>query len=148
ANVGQPTTGFSAQAYYADPSPDVIDGGAGLDTVFFFLAEASGNFQIDISNSLAISTVLRNGAAFGTITNIEAAIITGGMGNDNLFGGAFNDTLNGYVGNDTLVGNGGSDQLSGDTGDDTLTGGAGQDVLIGGTGIDTAVFSGNRSAYT
>ncbi|GJE27980.1 DUF642 domain-containing protein [Methylobacterium organophilum] len=33
-------------------------------------------------------------------------------------------------------------------GDDTITGGAGNDIIDGGMGTDTAVYSGNRSAYT
>ena len=57
-------------------------------------------------------------------------------------------TLNGDAGTDTLEGGSGADTLNGGADDDTLTGGGGADVIDGGTGTDTAVYSGNRSAYT
>ncbi|MGL4636151.1 MAG: calcium-binding protein, partial [Beijerinckiaceae bacterium] len=41
-----------------------------------------------------------------------------------------------------------NDTIIGLTGDDTLRGNAGDDSLDGGDGLDTAVFAGNRSAYT
>jgi hypothetical protein len=47
-----------------------------------------------------------------------------------------------------LVGTGAADILAGGNGNDTLQGGAGNDQLQGGNGIDTAVFGGNRAAYT
>ncbi len=42
----------------------------------------------------------------------------------------------------------GNDVLSGGAGNDILVGGGGNDTLDGGAGIDTAVFTGNRAAYT
>ncbi len=57
------------------------------------------------------------------------------------FGPAF---VPGFGSNLTL----GNDLLSGGDGNDTLVGGRGNDMLDGGTGVDTAVFAGNRSAYT
>ncbi|WP_343525506.1 cadherin domain-containing protein [Sphingomonas sp.] len=44
------------------------------------------------------------------------------------------------------VGGAGAANVAG--GDDIIRGGAGDDVIDGGGGIDTAVYSGNRSAYT
>jgi len=52
------------------------------------------------------------------------------------------------TGADAIAGGGGNDYLLGYGGNDTLTGGTGNDTLDGGAGIDTAVFSGNRAAYT
>ncbi|WP_395699690.1 Ig-like domain-containing protein [Aquabacterium sp.] len=49
---------------------------------------------------------------------------------------------------DTLTGTGGRDTLVGGNGDDRLRGGAGDDILEGDDGLDTAVFSGNKAAYT
>jgi len=57
------------------------------------------------------------------------------------FGPAF---VPGFGSNLTL----GNDVLSGGSGNDILNGGRGDDTLDGGSGIDTAVFAGNRSAYT
>ena len=57
-------------------------------------------------------------------------------------------TLNGDAGADTLNGGTGADTLNGGADDDTLTGAGGADAINGGDGTDTAVFTGNRSAYT
>jgi hypothetical protein len=58
------------------------------------------------------------------------------------------DTFIGIVGTQLMSGLGGSDELNGNDGDDILIGGADDDILNGGSGFDTAIFSGNRSAYT
>lgn len=85
--------------------------------------------------------------------------ISGGDGNDTLFGkrgddliigGDGNDMLSGSFGNDTLIGGDGDDRLFGAVGDDLLIGGAGndriqagpsgeneRDVIYGGEGADT-----------
>ncbi|MFE8583487.1 cadherin domain-containing protein [Sphingomonas sp. NCPPB 2930] len=47
-----------------------------------------------------------------------------------------------------LVQVGGAGATNAVGGDDVIRGGAGDDVIDGGGGIDTAVYSGNRSAYT
>lgn len=47
-----------------------------------------------------------------------------------------------------LIGTGQAEHLQGGQGNDTLIGGAGDDLLDGGAGRDTAVFSGERAAYT
>jgi Ca2+-binding RTX toxin-like protein len=57
-------------------------------------------------------------------------------------------TLNGDAGADILTGGTGADTLNGGADDDSLTGAGGNDTINGGDGTDTAVFSGNRSAYT
>jgi serralysin len=57
-------------------------------------------------------------------------------------------TLNGDAGADILTGGTGADTLNGGSEDDTLTGTGGNDTINGGDGTDTAVFTGNRSAYT
>ncbi|MEY3841998.1 MAG: hypothetical protein RLZZ542_1108, partial [Pseudomonadota bacterium] len=57
-------------------------------------------------------------------------------------------TMNGDAGADILTGGTGADTLNGGADDDSLTGAGGNDTINGGDGTDTAVFSGNRSAYT
>ncbi|WIY70082.1 M10 family metallopeptidase C-terminal domain-containing protein [Aquidulcibacter paucihalophilus] len=57
-------------------------------------------------------------------------------------------TLNGDAGADLLTGGTGADTLNGGADDDTLNGAGGNDTINGGDGSDTAVFTGNRSAYT
>lgn len=65
--------------------------------------------------------------------------LSGGTGNDNLYGLASGDTLSGSDGNDNLYGGTGSDTLYGGAGNDQLDGGAGADVMYGGIGNDTYV---------
>jgi Ca2+-binding RTX toxin-like protein len=56
-----------------------------------------------------------------------------------LSGGTGDDTLYGDAGNDTLSGGSGKDKLYGGDGNDTLDGGDGDDVLEGGKGNDTYI---------
>jgi len=76
--------------------------------------------------------------------------LTGGDGDDLIYGNEDNDTLTGGNGddrifgnddNDQLIGGAGDDSLNGEAGNDTLFGGAGNDVLTGGTGTDTASYA-------
>lgn len=71
--------------------------------------------------------------------------LKGGGGDDILYGGSGDDTLKGEGGDDWLYGGSGNDELKGGGGDDVLIGGAGNDelkgeggsdVLIGGDGAD------------
>jgi Ca2+-binding RTX toxin-like protein len=84
----------------------VINGGGGDD-----------NLSSDLSNTF--TTEIYGGAGNDTIT--------GGGGNDFLFGEGDNDVITARQGNDVAVG--------GD-GNDVMTGGQGRDVLIGGDGAD------------
>ena len=64
--------------------------------------------------------------------------LSGGEGEDTLFGEAGDDTLSGGDDNDTLFGGAGDDEISGDAGDDLLSGGedGGRDSLSGGDDRD------------
>lgn len=73
-------------------------------------------------------------------------VLTGGAGDDRMWGGEGRDTLQGGRGADRLAGAGsadvlrggaGNDRLSGDDGDDTLHGGDGRDRMRGFLGSDT-----------
>ncbi|MCO6459135.1 MAG: hypothetical protein J5I93_27820 [Pirellulaceae bacterium] len=64
------------------------------------------------------------------------AEMTGGDGNDTMYGGSADDVMHGGDGDDWLFGGGGDDTLYGDAGDDSLYGHAGQDELSGGDGAD------------
>lgn len=72
-------------------------------------------------------------------------VVSGGNGNDRLYGmggddimrgGAGDDYLEGGQGNDFLQGGRGDDQLDGGAGEDELAGDAGNDILRGGAGVD------------
>lgn len=99
---------------------NVLDGGAGFDTVSYRDAGAG------VTASLMTMRGGTGDAAGDRYVNIEA-----------LEGSAFNDTLSGGNGHDTVSGLAGNDMITGNNGDDTLFGGAGNDVLDGGNGIDT-----------
>lgn len=60
----------------------------------------------------------------------------GGAGNDTMYGGGGGDKIYGGIGNDYLDGGSGNDVLFGDAGNDDLWGGAGADSLSGGDGDD------------
>jgi Ca2+-binding RTX toxin-like protein len=63
--------------------------------------------------------------------------LSGDAGNDRLYGGTGNDSLSGGDNADLLYGEDGNDTLAGDAGNDTLYGGAGNDRLLGGDDADT-----------
>ncbi|MCG7977901.1 MAG: RTX toxin, partial [Candidatus Thiodiazotropha endolucinida] len=72
--------------------------------------------------------------------------VSGGLGDDYVYGEAGNDTLTGGDGRDRLYGGAGTDSLSGEAGDDRLYGGDGNDTLRGGAGTDT--LSGDAGSDT
>ena len=65
----------------------------------------------------------------------------GNSGNDLIAGGAGNDDLRGGSGNDELHDGDGDDQVRGDSGNDILVAGEGNDAYVGGSGFDTVDFS-------
>lgn len=71
----------------------------------------------------------------------DATLVTrvGTAADDVLTGGSGNDGLFGLAGNDSLDGGAGSDGLCGGAGNDTLNGGADADRMAGGVGDDTYV---------
>ncbi len=82
----------------------------------------------------------------GLMNNDNAAdVLSGGAGDDIIYGYGGNDTLNGGDDNDVLFGGAGNDTLNGDAGNDTLVGGAGNDILNGGTGTDFVTYAGAAS---
>ncbi|WRH67094.1 MAG: Calx-beta domain-containing protein [Planktothrix sp. GU0601_MAG3] len=62
--------------------------------------------------------------------------MSGGNGNDLMFGDLGNDTLEGEAGNDIAYGNSEDDQLNGGEGDDLLYGGQENDTLFSSSGND------------
>jgi Ca2+-binding RTX toxin-like protein len=77
----------------------------------------------------------------------QADTITGGNGDDNIFGLAGDDYLIGGAGKDTLNGGDGDDLLRDDLGDDYLIGGKGNDDLYGGIGVNTLEGSEGNDVY-
>lgn len=63
-------------------------------------------------------------------------ILWGNVGNDSIFGSGGNDLIDGGPGDDLLEGNGDDDTVRGGDGDDTVRGGDGNDTLYGNLGND------------
>ena len=68
-------------------------------------------------------------------------IISGGAGNDWLYGWGGDDTLNGDADNDMLFGQDGNDTMDGGSGDDILVGAADDDTITGGNDDDVLYAS-------
>jgi Ca2+-binding RTX toxin-like protein len=58
------------------------------------------------------------------------------------------ENIVGTIRADYLAGDSAANTIQGGAGDDRLFGRGGNDLLLGGDGVDTAMFSGNRAAYT
>jgi Ca2+-binding RTX toxin-like protein len=140
---------------------DTIDGGSGTDTYVangalrnFDVQNVGSGIQLTGPNNetdylrnferiefsdgtinVANGTVGANAISF--VSDVDAALVYGGSGNDTLEGGNASDTLVGGDDNDRLIGGSHDDQLIGGSGDDHLTGQNGHDSLSGGTGQDT-----------
>jgi Ca2+-binding RTX toxin-like protein len=140
---------------------NVIDGGAGTDTVRFDGVAAA--VTVDLSQGTA------TGQGNDTLLNIEN--VTGSSLNDTITGDAGNNVIDGGAGNDTVrfdgvaaavtvnLANGtatgqGADTLRnienvvGSSLDDTITGNTGNNVIDGGAGTDTVRFDGVAAAVT
>ena len=98
-----------------DDAIDIINGGAGNDTIY-------GYGGADILNGGA-----------------NTDIIYGGLGNDVIDGGDQSDTLYGQEGDDTIDGGAGADYIFGDVGSDTIDGGDNSDFIYGGAGADILI---------
>ncbi len=115
-----------------------IDDGAGNQTFknIEIIIAGDGGDLIDLSSTVHLLT--------------NGVIISGGEGDDILWGNVGSDTINGAEGDDILDGGPGhdnlfgeadNDYLSGGDGNDNLDGGAGNDILVGGAGSDTYIFT-------
>jgi Ca2+-binding RTX toxin-like protein len=87
----------------------------------------SADYTIDTNNT---------GSGANEIIAGSNDTITGGGGNDLLFGGAGNDSISATSGTNLLVGGAGNDTIAGGTGNDYFIGGAGNDSMTGGGGVD------------
>ena len=112
---------------------DLIDGGAGSDTVTYggdvFRGGTKGIFA-----DLSTGTIFDTGGWIDRVTNIEN--VAGSFWDDIIHGDANGNRLDGNEGQDLLKGHEGDDVLYGDDGIDTLFGGIGRDALLGGRGND------------
>jgi len=114
---------------------DVVDGGAGNDDINGFMIDASIGYYSSYPSTgvKTLSGGEGNDAIFG---GSDADTINGGTGNDHLYGQSGADVINGGDGADTIYGQEGDDQIDGGEGIDNITGGNGSDSLVGGAGDD------------
>jgi Ca2+-binding RTX toxin-like protein len=119
---------------------DIIAGGGGvLDRV---VDSRDADFLLT-NTSLTITDAL--GSEVDTLSDIDGAVLLGGLGLNRLDASAFTlgpVTLAGGAGNDVLLGGYGDDDLFGGEGDDILFGGGGADDLRGDAGNDRLGGSG------
>lgn len=112
---------------------------------------AEGTFDEGFALNVTATSTEATSGEFATANGVidvtfEAAsgggadILSGGQGDDTIYGGGGADVLDGGQGDDALMGGAGDDQLDGGKGDDIIDGGAGDDVLVGGKGEDLFVF--------
>ena len=113
-----------------DLGEDLYEGGSGRDTI---VESADADFVLGV-------TQLISGGITERLYDIEAAILSGGIGDNRLDATAFlgRAILIGNAGDDTLLGGAFGDQLFGGDGNDILVGNAGPDVLDTGAGSDSA----------
>lgn len=125
------TGGAGDDTYIVDDFGDVVIEGVngGTDVVRTNLS------SYDLTDNVEELVFTGSGSFIGT-GNAIANTITGGTGNDYLFGMGGNDQLFGGIGNDFLDGGDGADNLQGGVGNDVMIGGAGADTLSGGSGDD------------
>ncbi len=125
---------------------DVIDGGAGFDTLDDYYPPDGSNAQVAPLVRVTLDGAANDGiAAEGdNIAGVErfaferTAVFTGDDA-DNVVTvpePASASTLNGMGGKDDLTGSNNNDQLDGGSGDDRLVGGFGDDTITGGPGRD------------
>lgn len=135
---------------FGEAGQDTLEGGEGNDTLIDFygktvLKGGNGNDTADYSQhsagcNLSLDGVANDGES-GEGDNIFSDVenITGGYGDDTIFGNANANTLKGGEGRDSIQGNGGADKLYGQGGNDFLFARDGViDVVDGGAGTDKA----------
>jgi Ca2+-binding RTX toxin-like protein len=113
----------------ADPGADVLTGGAGVDTVSYASRTASVAVSLDGKRN-------DGGRRERDRVDTDVENVTGGSGNDVLYGSPLRNVLAGGGGNDTILGFEGADRLEGGDGHDILVGGPGNDQLRAGPGSD------------
>lgn len=128
---------------YAGSGSNVLNGGAGADTVSFAYATAG----VTASLTKGLATGGSGNDTFISIENLNGSgyndILTGSSAANTLSGGAGNDTLNGAAGADTMMGGDGSDTYYVDNAGDVVT----ETNAIASTGGEDMVYS-QLSAYT
>ncbi|WP_417247872.1 Hint domain-containing protein [Celeribacter sp.] len=117
---------YAEVGFFTTGTPDILDGGDGIDTVALDHALVDG-LDTDITlHDNGTSTT----AGFGTIVN-NFENVRGSSGENEIIGNSVDNIFWGLAGDDLL---------DGGAGDDTIDGGAGSDNMFGGDGNDTFII--------
>ena len=123
----------------------------GSNTLQARVEDSAGNFSTAKTQAYVLDKTApytsNGGGATASVSVAEnttavtkvVATLTGGDGNDQLYGAR---------GNDVLVGHAGNDVLSGGSGQDILMGGQGNDIINGNSGKDYLLLDGTMQDYT
>ncbi len=119
---------------------DIIDGGAGNDTVTIF--DSINSFEVStlagITHLVGLATANTDYKGhLSTLTNIETLQFLDG-----------NKTLPNSVAVGLMLGTSSSEVITGTNGDNTIQPHGGSDTVDGGAGIDTVVFFDNKSNFS
>ena len=116
---------------------NTINGGGGINTLVETDISMAGNANFTLTNtSLTLSLPIASNQV-DTLSSIQQAELTGGVGDNVLDASAFT------AGSVLLIGSDGNDVLKGGSGNDILSGGGGIDTLNGGGGVNTAIEIGD-----
>lgn len=135
------TGGTGGDTLTGGPGDDQLDGGTGTDTVSYadhtlpVSAHLSRLWSVPFNNGSLKDATSRLREDDYIATSVEN--LTGGPGDDWLFGSPGPNVLVGGGGNDWLEGLAGDDKLLGGAGNDKLRGRQGSDILDGGGGVNS-----------
>jgi Ca2+-binding RTX toxin-like protein len=106
---------------YAGEGTDTIDGGDGVDTVYYHYTPTGQRVVVDLYDAVGYNFAKKYNVATGALVSTDSVVNV-----ENAYGGANNDYLYGSAGDNTLWGNAGNDTLYGRNG--RILHGAGDDT--------------------
>jgi Ca2+-binding RTX toxin-like protein len=121
------TAGSGNDTVVGSEGADTIDGGLGNDLIYGGLNDVIGD-TLDLPDAEDLRP------------DNNRDSLTGGAGDDTIFGRDDDDTIDGGAGNDLIDGGIDEDSILGGTGNDTITGSQGADTATGGDDRDVFII--------
>jgi hypothetical protein len=112
---------------------DVIDAGAGTDTLDIDMTAILGGVSVDLSATGEQISTMNGAATSGTVSNFENVDVSGYSG--------FGAVVTGSSTANTITGTASADQINSGGGADTIVATAGNDAINMGSGADTIQFT-------